>query len=150
LKTLLYGIGNDARQDDGLGIQCAERIESWCRVEGVRGVDIEAGVQLSVEDAATIAAYDRVVFLDASVGGSVDFNFDRIAPEAESSISSHSLSPSDVLGVCQALYGRSPETYVLHIRGYGFELGEPMTAEAEGNLRKAVIGLKTFLAGNAG
>jgi len=66
MKTLVYGYGNPGRQDDALGILLAERVERWLTMHPVEGVVTDSNYQLNIEDAATIAAFDRVIFADAS------------------------------------------------------------------------------------
>ena len=64
-KTLIYGIGNLARQDDGLGIRLIERLETAGPPEGM---SLESNYQLNAEDALLIAPYDVVIFVDAATG----------------------------------------------------------------------------------
>jgi hydrogenase maturation protease len=145
MKTLLYGIGNVSRQDDAVGIWCAERLESWSRARGFTDVDVDATYQLQIEDSAKVASYDRVVFLDASVRPIQDIHLEPLEPSIDATHTTHAVSPSCVLGLCRELYGRTPEAYALHIRGEGFELGAPVTGKAATNLRRAVTFVQEFL-----
>ena len=61
-KVLLYGFGNPARGDDGLGPALAAAIEELA----IPNITVDANYQLTVEDAADIAGYDAVVFADAA------------------------------------------------------------------------------------
>lgn len=149
VKTLLYGIGNISRGDDALGILCAERIGAWCTAGGRADVDVDAAYQLQIEDAAKAAEYDRVVFLDASVLEIRDIHLERLAPVLDATHSTHAVSPGCVLALCRELYGKTPEAYALHIRGYAFELGADLQPAAAGNLEAAVAFLQEFLAAPA-
>lgn len=149
MKTLLYGIGNISRGDDALGVLCAERIGEWCTAGGMPGVDVDAAYQLQIEDAAKAAEYDRVIFLDASVLDIRDIYLEPLRPLLDATHSTHAVSPGCVLGLCHELYGRTPEAWALHIRGYGFELGAELQPAAAGNLDTAVRFLKEFLAAPA-
>jgi hydrogenase maturation protease len=145
MKTLLYGIGNISRQDDAVGILCAERLESWSRDNGRPGVDVDATYQLQIEDAAKIAEYDRVLFLDASVLPIRNVFLERLEPSIDATHTTHAVSPACVLGLCRELYGRTPDAYVLHIHGEAFELGESVTDRAAANLDRAVAVVQEFL-----
>ncbi len=145
MKTLLYGIGNISRQDDAVGVLCAERLADWSRGRGDASVDVDATYQLQIEDAAKVAEYDRVLFLDASVLPISDVLLERLEPAIDATHTTHAVSPSCVLGLCRELYGRSPEAYALHIRAEEFELGASVTDRAAAHLRRAVSLMQKFL-----
>ena len=50
----------------------------------------------------------------------------------------HAMSPDFVLHLCHSLYHKYPKTYLIHIKGYEFDLLEQLTNTARGNLMKAV------------
>lgn len=134
-KTLVIGYGNPGRLDDGLGPACAEQIES----RGLPGVTTDATYQLSVEDAATVAEYDCVVFADASVDGKEPFSFLPVQPILQVSFTSHSVAPGAVVAMALSMFGAKLEAFALGIRGYEFnEFGERLTERARGNLAAAV------------
>ncbi|MEJ2400453.1 MAG: hypothetical protein P8Y52_03570, partial [Xanthomonadales bacterium] len=60
--TLVFGIGNSARSDDGLGWAFLDRVE---RTPGFAG-QAEYRYQLQVEDALLASRFEHVVFVDAS------------------------------------------------------------------------------------
>jgi hypothetical protein len=60
---LVIGYGNPGRHDDGLGPAFAELVEKL----DLDHVTVEAGYQLTVEDAAIISEHDVVVFVDAAM-----------------------------------------------------------------------------------
>jgi len=60
---------------------------------GATDLDCESDYQLAIEDAASLAKYDVVVFVDADAKGPAPFWFDRVQPSRELSFSSHSASP---------------------------------------------------------
>lgn len=145
MKTLLYGIGNVSRQDDAVGIRCAEQLEEWARWEGVRELTVDATYQLQIEDAAKVADFERVLFLDASVLPVEGIHLERLEPAVDATHTTHAVSPACVVGLCRELYDRAPEAYALHIRAYEFELGAPITGGAAANLERAVAFLREFL-----
>jgi hypothetical protein len=61
-----------------------------------------------------------------------------VRPDPVPSFSTHWVSPGTLLKVVQDLQGEAPPTYVLGIRGYRYELGEPLSAEAQAHLEDAI------------
>jgi hydrogenase maturation protease len=133
IRTLVYGYGNPGRQDDGLGVELARRVED----AGFPGVACDSNYQLNVEDALEIAGYDAVIFADASVSATEPFAFIRLEPAHEISFTTHAMSPGSVLALCEDLYGKKPAAFVLGIRGYSWEQREGLTVQAVSNLEKA-------------
>ena len=133
-KILFYGFGNPAREDDAIGPLLADRVEKL----GLADITVDSDYQLTVEDAADVAAHDVVVFADASVEGDESFTFTRLQPERQESFSSHSVSPQGVLGLARDLFGAESEAWMLAVRGISFAMfTETMTQQAEDNLEKA-------------
>jgi len=73
-------------------------------------------------------------------------HLEPVAPAFDASHTTHAVSPECVLALCRELYGKTPETYALHIPALRFELGAPMTPEAERNLERAVVMVRTLIA----
>lgn len=141
--VLVFGIGNPAREDDGLGPAAADLIEK----AGIPGVIVDADYQLTVEDAATLAEHEAVVYIDASMNGPEPFSFAVVEPERENSFSSHSVRPPGVVALARDLFHSDTPAYVLGIRGYSFAMfTEVMTDQALKNLGAAVGFLKPVLA----
>jgi len=138
-KTLVIGYGNPGRLDDGLGPACAEQVEA----RQLPGVTADATYQLSVEDAATVAAYERVVFADASVNGNEPFSFQPVAPVLDVSFTSHSVAPGAIVAMARSMFGSKVEGFALGIRGYEFNaFGETLSERARENLAAAVAFLE--------
>ncbi len=141
-KVLVIGYGNPGRLDDGLGPALAEAVEGW----RLSNVTVEADYQLTVENSATVAEHDVVIFADAAVDGPPPFCFRRLSPRAEVSFSSHSLSPAAVLGLAHDLFGATTEGYLLGIRGYAFnEFEQSLSEPAKVNLGEALRFLERLL-----
>ena len=139
VNTLVLGIGNPAREDDGLGPAIAEAVERHAEGHGLKGVTVEADYQLTVTDAATVAEYDKVIFVDASTDCEEPFCFSPVEPKRQESFSSHSVSPEGVMGLAKELFGAKKTAYLLEVRGYSFGMfREDMTARATQNMEKAV------------
>ena len=134
-KVLLIGYGNPAREDDGLGPAAAEIIE---KLE-IEGVSVDSNYQLMVEDAASVARHDVVVFVDAATQGKNPVTFYELEPKRSENFSSHSVAPEAILGLTHDLFNAETRGFMLGIRGYSFDMfKEEMTTEALKNLDVAV------------
>ena len=134
--TLVLGWGNPGRLDDGLGPAFTEKLEALAPP----GVTVGSDYQLTMEDAAEVARYRRVLFVDADRTGPAPFNIRRLYPSRDgSSFSTHSLRPEAVLALSRDLFDGEPEAWLLGIRGYSFDaFGEELTGPAQDNLARAV------------
>jgi hydrogenase maturation protease len=138
-RILVYGFGNPGRQDDGLGPAFAEMVEKWARDGHRPNIVCDSNYQLNVEDAQLISEYDIVVFADASVEEHIDhFLFDRIeACNAEVKYTLHAASPGYILELCREMYGKQPETRLMHIKGSEWAFIEGITPTSQRNLQIA-------------
>ncbi len=136
-STLIVGIGNPSRGDDALGPSLIERLDAL----NLADVELLTDFQLQVEYAIDLQCRQKVIFVDASVSDAEPYEFKRIEPAADTSYSSHALSPAALLQAYRRLYGQPPEAWVLAIRGYEFELGEGLSPQALLNLEQALAHL---------
>jgi hydrogenase maturation protease len=143
LRILIFGIGNPARQDDGLGPAFISRLEK----ARIPGLIFEADYQLQVEDALLFSEQQLVVLVDALRSGKKPFVFKKIKPTGEASFTTHHLSPEALLYLAQVLYERNPEVWLLGIRGYRFSLGEKLSPKAQENFEAAYKFLVKMLRG---
>lgn len=137
--TLVLGWGNPGRLDDGIGPAFAASLKTM----HLPGVEIDSDYQLQIEDASEIAAFERVVFVDADRGGAEPFWLRRIYPSPKaasgSSFTTHSVSPGAVLTMTRELFHAEPEAWLLGIRGYEFsDFGEELSERARENLHRAL------------
>lgn len=144
-NILIYGFGNPGRQDDGLGIYLSEKIESWIKKENLDSIKVDCNYQLNIEDVAEIADKDLVVFVDASKEEISDFIFTEVRPSAVTEYTTHAVSPSYIYYLCDIIYNKTPDTYLLHVKGYKWDFLEEITDEAKNNLSKAYDFLKDFI-----
>lgn len=129
----VYGFGNPGRQDDGLGPMIIDRLEN----ENIDCVTTDSNYQLNIEDADNIAGSDIVIFVDAAIDAEEPFSFRKIEPSAEITFTTHSMSPESVIALCGDIHGKIPETYVLAIRGYEWEMFEGLSERAIFNFNEA-------------
>ena len=134
-RVLVYGYGNPGRLDDGLGPALADRLAA----SGLHpGVTVETNYQLAVEDAATVAEHDVVVFADASIEGPDPFTFTRLIPRPEASFTTHVLPPEVLMAIAIEHFAAGAAGYLLAIRGHEFdEFGEHLSDRARENLGAA-------------
>ena len=141
-KILIYGYGNPGRQDDALGVLLAEKLDLWAKENGLKSMEFDSNYQLNIEDALTISEYDTVIFADASIEDIPDFAVTRVEPCQKTEFTMHAMAPEFVLHLCQSLYSKFPNTFLLHIKGYEFEFLGELTKQARENLNDALLFLK--------
>jgi hydrogenase maturation protease len=147
-QILIYAYGNPGRQDDGLGNRLVEEMEKWIGEKKIQNVELESNYQLNIEDALKISEKDLVIFVDASTEQIEDFHFSVVEPsESRTEFTTHAASPAFILALCNKLYNKYPETYLLQIRGYEWEFKEELSAKAEKNLEKALEFVKGMVGG---
>ena len=145
-RIVLFGYGNPSRGDDALGPLLLERAEAW--LPGQPGLSVEpvADFQLQIEHALDLQGRDLALFLDADVACPTPYSLRRAMPVQDTSYSTHELSPGAVLHVYREVTGQHPPpAYILSMRGEQFELGEPLSAGATGNLDAAWVMLQELL-----
>lgn len=143
-NILLYGYGNPGREDDGIGNVFVDEMEKWIAEEGIENVSTDSNYQLNIEDADTISNSDIVVFVDATIEEIDDFYIDRVEPsEAKVEFSMHAVSSAFVVNLCNELYNKFPECYLIHVKGYQWDFAEGLTDKARENLNKAIEYVKT-------
>lgn len=143
IKCLIYGYGNPGKQDDGLGVELALMIENNEHLS--KYADVDYNYQLNIEDALTISKYDLVIFADAALQLDASYELKKIQPAHTISFTTHELSVESILAICKYLYHKKPESYLLAIRGYEWEMGLPMTIKARSNLNEAYTFLIKFI-----
>jgi len=132
-NTIIFGIGNNGRQDDGLG---------WSFLDFLDGqqanIDLEYRYQLQIEDAELISSYQTVFFVDATKECTKNgFFLAPCHPSEEYSFSTHALKPETILYLSNKLYGHNPQASIFGIQGYDWELKIGLSERGIGNLNKA-------------
>ena len=133
--TVLFGIGNSGRSDDGLGWAFLDRIQQEPAFRG----QAEYRYQLQVEDAALIRDAACVIFIDSFLGSLPGgFRWQPCEASEAFEFTTHVLPPGAVLYYCQDLFGDLPPADILMIQGSRWDLHTGLSAEAERNLDRAV------------
>jgi hydrogenase maturation protease len=134
MRLVVFGWGNDARGDDGLGPLLLERVARL----GLPDVTTIEDFQLQIEHALDLDGADLALFLDAGKDTPAPFIFREIEARRDASFSTHALSPEAVLDVFAHSLGRTPPpSFVLCVRGESFELGESLSGEGRERLEAA-------------
>ncbi len=134
-RTLVVGIGNDGRGDDGLGWKFVELNE-----KSFAHMDWQQRYQLQVEDAALVSQYDQVIFVDSTrTSLNEGFAWNESEVRMSRSFSTHNLDPSTVLYLARELYNRTPRAFTLAIEGQQWEIGIGLSDQAQENLQKAML-----------
>ena len=141
-KIIVYGFGNPGRQDDGLGPAIISRLEK----ENIPDIKTECNYQLNIEDALLISGFKIAIFVDASINCEEPFSFHEIEQADEITFTTHSMTPQSVLALCNDLYNKNVESYILEIRGYEWEMAEGLSLKAQENSGKAYSFLKNKIA----
>jgi hydrogenase maturation protease len=133
-SSLIYGIGNVGRQDDGLGWAYVDWLEEQ---ELCPNAQFIRNYQLLLEDADVISHVKRVLFIDASKEPENNcFKLEQAKPSLDFSFTSHALSIPTIMATCQQCFNKLPQVYVLAIKGYEWELEQGLTRQASINLQR--------------
>ena len=136
---LIFAIGNESRGDDALAPLLLRGLEDWVEAAGLdEWVELVEDYQLQVEHVTDLLDRSAVLFVDADASCIEPFHFSEIAAEKDSSYTSHVMTPFALLHTYRQVYGAdAPPAFLLRIRGYDFELGNPLSDKAAANLEVA-------------
>lgn len=165
-SSLVIGIGNPLRGDDGIGWRLAAQLPVGS------GLVVRCCQQLTPELAADLALVERVLFLDAWLEPAPGHQAARanrrlggVQPQSQPPHrlqltqigalgepgpsmpvwagaapwggASHGLSPFALLALSQALYGQAPRAHQLLLPAHGFGHGEGISPALAGRLAEA-------------
>jgi len=134
---LIFAIGNESRGDDALAPLLVRDLAGWAGLSG--RIELIEDYQLQVEHVTDLTGRSAVLFVDADVSCIEPFHFSGISGEHDNSYTSHAMTPAALLYAYRRVYGKgAPPAFLLRIRGYDFELGNPLSARAEANLEAAI------------
>jgi hydrogenase maturation protease len=118
--TLIVGYGSPIRGDDAIGPLVADRLAEMV-VDGAlpAGVEVQARHILTAELVEDLNRADLVIFLDAAADLAPGLVSRRaLQPDATAmSTMAHFHDPRELLAWCEALYGSSPENWLVSAGG---------------------------------
>lgn len=137
MTTVVIGVGNALRGDDGAGIEVASRVR---------------GIACDEEPSRLIEAWegaDSAVLVDTVVSGAAPGTIHRFdasdgpIPARVLRSSTHAIGLAETIELARAL-GRLPQSVVVYgIEGANFEAGAPLTPEVEAAVNRLVEELCT-------
>jgi hydrogenase maturation protease len=143
---LIFACGNPSRGDDALGPAVLDRLAQRQAQGGFPDCDLLADFQLQVEHALDLIGRVQVVFVDAAASGPEPYAFKPVTREPALGYTTHAMSPGGVLRVFAEIHPKpAPPTWLLAIRGYEFDLGQPLSPGALANLDAALVLLEQHL-----
>lgn len=136
-SLLIYGIGNQQRNDDGAGAFVAGVVAAALKRRGITS-EVHLVQQLTPDLAEEIAEshVDGIVFADVEVDAIAGAIRSIVGIEAPVT-SSHSWSPALILLVAERLYGCRLPAWLVTVPGSNFAHGEtisPATHQALGSV----------------
>jgi hydrogenase maturation protease len=125
--SLVIGIGNPLRGDDGVGWRLLEELEAAEPIDGVRLRRVQ---QLTPELAAELSEVRRALFVDAwlAPAGAEPLLRPVDGTGAGEGIDSHRLEPLTVLALAQHLFGSRPAAWQLLVPSACFDHGNAFSA----------------------
>ncbi len=142
-RTLVIGIGNTIRGDDGAGVLVAGKVG-----ERHPDVDVLCLHQLSPEHAETIARYEQVVIVDASITASSIRVTPLLADPVASLPRTHDVSPAGILALASTLYHRAPaRAYLVEIPATSCDFSETLSPTTAGLVEECVDLVDMYLTG---
>jgi hydrogenase maturation protease len=141
-NILIIGYGNTLRGDDGVGQRVANSATSW----GMPGLTAIAVSELTPELAEPLAAAALAFFVDArcAVEGTT-VEIQTLKPRVTGGIMAHAMDPRTLLGLAEALAGRSPPSWLVMVPGADFSFGEGLSAIGERGAEEALERIRALI-----
>jgi hydrogenase maturation protease len=142
--ALIIGYGNPLRGDDGVGWHAAQRLAALFRESET---EVMTCRQLTPELAEPVSRANVVVFIDAEQGEPAGrLSCQPIIPDASLPCTfSHHLTPLNLLGLAQRLYGTCPQAIVFSMCSRSFGYGEELSAPVAAALPELIGRIRTLV-----
>jgi len=135
-RTLVLGLGNPIRSDDGVGVVALRYLEEDPRVPGA--VDLVEGGTKGLELVSYISGMSRLLVLDAVDVGAVAGTMVCLRSKELCSLpgkgNAHDLALADILNALRLLGQEPRETVLLGIQPDTTELGTSLSKRVESSL----------------
>jgi hydrogenase maturation protease len=143
---LILCCGNPCRGDDALGSMAAVLLMPDDGDDWADYVDVRDDYQLQSEHVPELRHRREILFIDASDDDDAPWRLKPAFPRPDGTVDP-AMTPAALLHAYQQAVGEHPpNSYVLAVRGYRFEPGEPMSEGAERNLHAAVNRARQWIA----
>ena len=149
-RTLVIGYGNPSRNDDGVGLAVVNHLRQRLGLKVLDettdgfedlggGLDTLFLQQLTPELAETVAAYDRLILVDAHTGAYPDLvHQSELSPRHDPAMVSHILKPDHLLALALRFFGKAPRAELISVRGFDFNFGETLTQQTAQGVAQVV------------
>jgi len=127
MRILAIASGNTLRRDDGVAHHVLDLLD---------GVEKRAALQLSIELAQEIAAFDTVFFLDADVNEGAPRLVPVDAFPARAALT-HRSQAAEIVYLARSLYGFGGAAWLCRIPVRDFGYGEGLSPEAHQSAQQA-------------
>ena len=133
----IIGYGNPHRRDDGIGPYVIQQLSR--RLEKEEKITLGSFHQLEPVLLDELREAEVVILVDATVEDlEQGLRWTRVQPERNvSPCGTHHLKPSMLLGLLEAVYGRSPSTWLVSVQGGDFGFGEGLSLEVQEKAERA-------------
>ena len=147
-RVVIFGVGDAARGDDGLGPALIRRLreadydDSWW-------LTLVDDTQLRIEHALDLQINDLALFVDASDSAKPPFEFRAVETPTRHRVMpmSQALQPEDVVHTLSTIarHVKTPASFVLELPATEFGLSNSLSASAGENLDAAVTLVESLL-----
>lgn len=142
----LFIWGNPSRGDDAIGPTLHHYIKQFIAQFDLKYIQLIEDFQLQPEHVCDITENACVVFIDAGYQGQSPFQIEPVSAINELGYTTHALSPAALMAIyAQTQNKPCPPAFLFSVRGYTFELGDPLSKQAEENIALCKPFLKTLL-----
>ncbi|MEF8702289.1 MAG: hydrogenase maturation protease [Candidatus Accumulibacter sp. UW26] len=143
---VILACGNPSRGDDALGPLLLDRLQGWLDEQQLAdGFELIGDFQWQVEHALDLVGRQCALFIDAGEHTPAPFVLARVEALAQTTPSTHALSPAAVLAVLARISDQPPPpVFVLCVAAERFGLGEGLSAAAVHHAERAFELLQTL------
>lgn len=139
-KTLVVGVGNPLRSDDGVGFYVASVLEER-HIPDVQTLVVQ---QLNLEVIEYFLNFDRIIIVDANCS-KCDIEFKKLNAETCIMTSSHHVTPILLTSLAKTVYDKTLNVYLCLLKAENFEVGEGLSSSAKTIADQAINILTDFL-----
>lgn len=139
-QILVIGYGNTLRCDDGIGQATAREIEQW-NLPQVRSLYLH---QLTPDLAETIAQFETVIFIDASIETKT-VRLTKVKNLVTNHNWTHHLNPESIIYLTEFLYQKTPQAWLMTIPIEKIDFGENLSNFAQKEQKTGLIILKNLI-----
>lgn len=145
IDWLVIGYGNTLRGDDGIGPSVAGEVAAL----GLSGVRVMVVHQLTPELAADLADARGAVFVDSKVCVGPT-TVERIEAAPTGSVMTHAADPRGLMALCEAIYQRCPESWLVTAPGIDFGFHDGLSPIGRESTREAIACIERVLRESSG